>query len=94
MRFNRTHGISMGRDAGACPAPLCDVRRNHHGGQRVKTIRWDTGALRRPLHENEFRSGASSQEVARQLAVASRAITEAGSSRDGRRNSARPSLGN
>jgi hypothetical protein len=98
MRFNRTRDVSMGRDADACPASLCDVRRNHYGGQRVQTTRLATGALRRPPRGNTTRGGASSQEearrlVAHRLAVASRAITEAGSSRDGRRNSARPSLG-
>jgi hypothetical protein len=60
-------------------------------------IRPDTGALRRPSRGNEIRSGASSQEeahrlAAHRLAVASRATTGASSSRDGRRNSARPSI--
>jgi hypothetical protein len=56
-----------------------------------------TGALRRPLHGNAIRSGTSSQEAARRhtahrFAVASRAITGAGLSRDGWEDPARPSL--
>jgi hypothetical protein len=77
-----------------------------YGGDdsEVKTTRLVTGALRRPLHGNEIQSGASSQEAARRLAthrlaarrlaVASRATIGASSSRDGRRNFARPSLDN
>jgi hypothetical protein len=63
----------------------------------VKMTRLVTGALRRPPRGNKIRSDASCQEaasrlVAHRLAVASRATTGAGSSRDGRGNSARPSL--
>jgi hypothetical protein len=94
MRFNRTRGVSTGRDVDASPASLRDVRRNHCGGRRVKMTRLVTGALCRPLRGNKTQSGTSSQEAARRLAaprlaVASRATTGAGSSRDGRRNSAR-----
>jgi hypothetical protein len=76
------------------PTPHDDSRSYGEGDSEVKMIRLDTGALRRPPRGSEFRSGASPQEAARRLAVASRATTRAGSSRDGRRNSARPSLGN
>jgi hypothetical protein len=81
------------------PTPHDDSRSYGEGDSEVKTTRRDTGALRRPLRGNEFRSGASSQEAARRLmahrlAAASRAITEASSSRDGQRNSAKSSLGN
>jgi hypothetical protein len=90
----------MGHVADVCRPTLHDDSRSYgEGDSEVKMIRLDTGALRRPLRGNEFRSGTSSQEAARRLAahrlaVASRAITGAGSSQDGRRNSARPSLGN
>jgi hypothetical protein len=53
-----------------------------------------TGTLRRPLRGSKTRGGTISQEAARRLAIASRITTGAGSSRDGQRNSARPSLGN
>jgi hypothetical protein len=81
------------------PTPHDDSRSYGEGDSEVKMIRLDTGALRRPPRGNEFRSGASPQEAARRLAahrlaVASRATTGAGSSRDSWRNSARPSLGN
>jgi hypothetical protein len=51
-----------------------------------------TGALRRPQHGNKTRGGTISQEAVRRLAIASRTITGAGSSRDGRENFAWPSL--
>jgi hypothetical protein len=72
MRFNHTHGVSMGRDADASPASIRDVCRNHCSGRRVKMTRLATGALRRPPRGNKTRSGASSQAAARRLAAASR----------------------
>jgi hypothetical protein len=90
----------MGHVADVCrPTPRDDSRSYGEGDSEVKVTRLDTGALRRPLRGNEIQSGASSQEAARRLAahrlaVASRATTGAGLSRDGRRNSTRPSLGN
>jgi hypothetical protein len=90
----------MGHVADVCrPTPHDDSRSYGEGDSEVKMTRLVTGALRWPPCGNEIRSGASSQEAARRfaahrLAVASRATTGAGSSRDGRRNSARPSLGN
>jgi hypothetical protein len=89
----------MGRAADVCrPIPHDDSRSYGEGDSEVKVTRLVTGALRRPLRGNEIRSGASSQKAACRLAahrlvVASRATAGAGSSRDGQRNSARPSLG-
>jgi hypothetical protein len=90
----------MGRAADVYRATPHDDSRNYgEGDSEVKVIRLVTGALRRPLRGNKIRSGASSQKAAcrlaaYRLAVASRTITGAGSSRDDRKNSARPSLGN
>jgi hypothetical protein len=98
MRFNRTRGVSMGRVADVCrPTPHDDSRNYGEGDSEVKVTRLVTDALRRPLRGNAIRSGTSSQEAARRhttrwLAVASRAITEAGSTRDGWEDPARPSL--
>jgi hypothetical protein len=88
----------MGHIADVCrPTPHDNSRSYGEGDSEVKVTRLVTGALRRPLRGNEIRSGASSQEAAHRLAahrlvVASWAATEAGSSRDGQRNFARPSL--
>jgi hypothetical protein len=60
----------------------------------VKMTRPATGALRRPLRGNKTQGGTIPQEAARRLAVASRVTTGASSSRDGRENSAWPSLDN
>jgi hypothetical protein len=88
----------MGRVADVCrPTPHDDSRSYDGEDSEVKMTRQATGALRRPPRVNKTRSGASSQEAARRLAahrlaVDSRATTGAGSSRDGRGNSAGPSL--
>jgi hypothetical protein len=80
----------MGHVADVCrPTPHDDSRSYGEEDSEVKVTRLVTGALRRPLRGNEIRSGASSQGAARRLAahrpaVASRATTGAGSSRDGR----------
>jgi hypothetical protein len=90
----------MGHVADVCrPTPHDDSRSYGEGDSEVKVTRLVTGALRRPLRGNEIRSSASSQEAACRLAahrpaVTSRATTGAGSSQDGRRNFARPSLDN
>jgi hypothetical protein len=90
----------MGHIADVCrPTPHDDPRSYGKGDSEVKVTRLVTGALHRPLRGNETQSGTSSQGAARRLtahrlAVTSRATTEAGSSRDGRRNFARPSLDN
>jgi hypothetical protein len=62
------------------------------GDSEVKMIRLATGTLRRPPRGNKTRSGTSSQEVARRLAATSRVASGAGSSRDGRRSSAKRNL--
>jgi hypothetical protein len=86
----------MGRVADVCrPTPHDDLRSYGEGDSEVKVTRLVTGTLRRPLRGSEIRSGASSQEASRRLVVRrfaapSRAITRAGSSRDGQRNFARP----
>jgi hypothetical protein len=88
----------MGRVADVCRPTLHDDSRSYDGGDsKVKVTRLATGALRRPPRGSKTRSGASPQEAAcrlaaHRLAIASRATTGAGSSRDGRGNSAGPSL--
>jgi hypothetical protein len=67
------------------PTPRDDSRSYGEGDSEVKVTRLVTGALRRSLRGNEIRSGASSQEASRWLAVhrfaaPSRATTGAGSS--------------
>jgi hypothetical protein len=85
----------MGHTADVCwPTPHDDPRSYGEGDSEAKATRLVTGALRRPLHGNETRGGAISQEAARRLAVASRVAVGAGLSRDGWRNSAWPSLDN
>jgi hypothetical protein len=85
----------MGHVADVCRPTLHDDPRSYgEGDSEVKTTRRVTGALRRPLRGNRTRGGTISQEAARRLAVASRVTTGAGSSRDGWRNSAWPSLDN
>jgi hypothetical protein len=49
-------------------------------------------ALRGPPRGNKTRSGTSFKEAARRLAAASRFASGAGSSRDGRRSSAKRNL--
>jgi hypothetical protein len=75
MRFNRTCGVPMGRDADASSASLHDVYQYHCGGRRVKMTRQVTGALHRPPCGSKTRGGASSQEAARRLAASSRAAS-------------------
>jgi hypothetical protein len=88
----------MGRAADVYrPTPHDDLRSYGEGDSEAEVIRLVTGALRRPLRGNEIRSGTSSQKAACRLAayrltVASRTIAGAGSTRDGRENSAWPSL--
>jgi hypothetical protein len=88
----------MGHVADVCPPTLHDDSRSYgEGNTEVKVTRLVTDTLHRPLRGNEIRSGPSSQEAARRLAArrptaASRTIIGAGSSRDGRESSARPSL--
>jgi hypothetical protein len=83
----------MGHVADVCrPTPHDDPRSYGEGDSEVKAIRLVTGALCRPLHGNKTQGGTIPQEVARRLAVASRVTAGAGSSRDGRENSAWPGL--
>jgi hypothetical protein len=82
-----------GRTADVCrPTPHDDPRSYGEGDSEVRATRRVTGALRRPLCGNKARGSTISQEVARRFAVASWVIAGAGSSRDGRGNSAKPSL--
>jgi hypothetical protein len=92
MRLNHMRGTSMQCVADASLVPSCDVYRNHYSGQRVKVTRLATGALCRPQHGSKARSSTSSEEAANRLAAASRVKPGAGTSRDGRRNSARLDL--
>jgi hypothetical protein len=63
----------MGNDADACQPTLHDDQGSYGSGDsKVETTRLVTSALRRPLHGNMTRSGASSQEAARRLAADSR----------------------
>jgi hypothetical protein len=83
----------MGHVADVCrPTPLDDSRSYGEGDSEVKVTRLVTGALRRPLHGNTIRSGTISQEAAHRFAASNRAASWNGSSRDGREDSARPSL--
>jgi hypothetical protein len=73
MRFNRTRGVLMGRDADASSTSLHDACRNHCGGRGVKMTRLATGAQRWPPRGNKTRSSASSQAAARWLVADGRA---------------------
>jgi hypothetical protein len=60
----------MGHAPDVCrPTPHDDSRSYGEGDFEVKVTRLITGTLRRPLCGNEIRSGASSQEAVRRLAV-------------------------
>jgi hypothetical protein len=83
----------MGHTADVCrPTPHDDPRSYGEGDSEVQATRRVTGALRRSLRGNKTRGSTISQEVTRRFAVASWVTTGAGPSRDGRENSARPSL--
>jgi hypothetical protein len=62
------------------------------GDSEVKMTRLATGTLRRPPCGNKTRSGAISKKAAHRLASSSRVVSGTGSSRDGRRNSAKCDL--
>jgi hypothetical protein len=79
----------MGHDADVCQPTSHDDSGSYDGGDsEVKMTRLATGALRRPQHRSKTQSGTSSEEAAHRLATAGRVKTGAGTSRDGRRNSA------
>jgi hypothetical protein len=83
----------MGHVADVCQSTSHDDSGSYDGGDsKVKMTRSAIGALRRPPRGNKTRSGTSSKEAARRLAAASRVASRTGSSRDGRRNSARRNL--
>jgi hypothetical protein len=79
----------MGHVADVCQSTSHDDSGSYDGGDsEVKMTRLATGALRRSQRGSKTRSGTSSEEAAHRLAVANRVKTGAGTSRDGRRNSA------
>jgi hypothetical protein len=92
MRFNHTRGALMGRVTDASPVLSHDVYQNHCGGRRVKMTRPATGALCRPPRGNKTRSGAISKKAVHRLTPSSRVVFGTGSSRDGRRSSAKCDL--
>jgi hypothetical protein len=66
----------MGHVANVCQPTSHDDSGSYGGGDsKVKMTRLATGTLRRPPRGNKTRSGASSQEAARRLVVASRAAS-------------------
>jgi hypothetical protein len=74
----------MGHIADVCQSTSHDDSGSYDGGDsEVKMTRLATGTLRRPRRGSKTRGGASSKEVAPQLAATSRVMPRAGTPRDG-----------